>query len=56
MSKEMEKAIEALHTAVGKELNRKAKFGFKAVIADSQGKPKLVSAKYLLRKMKTVSC
>ena len=52
MSEEMEKAMRALQMAVDRELERKAKLGFKAVVADKHGNPKLVSAKYLVRKRK----
>jgi len=55
MSEAMKKAAIALQTAVDRELERKAKFGYKAVIADKHGNPKLVSAKYLVRKKKS-SC
>lgn len=50
MSEEMRKAVEALQEAVDEELERKAKLGYKAVIADKNGRPKVVSAKYLVRK------
>ena len=50
MSEEMRKAVEALQEAVDEELERKAKLGYKAVIADKHGRPKIVSAKYLVRK------
>ena len=50
MSEEMKKAAIALQLAVDRELERKAKLGYKAVIADKNGNPKLVSAKYLIRK------
>ena len=50
MSNEMKKAIEAMQEAVDKEMERKAKLGYKAVIADKHGRPKAVSAKYLVRK------
>ena len=50
MSDEMRKAVEAMQEAVDKEMERKAKLGYKAVIADKNGNPKLVSAKYLIRK------
>lgn len=53
MSEEMEKAMIALQMAVDRELERKAKLGFKAVVADKHGNPKLVSAKYLVRKRKS---
>ena len=49
MSEEMRKAVEALQQAVDEELERKAKLGYKAVIADKNGRPKVVSAKYLVR-------
>ena len=49
----MEKAMIALQMAVDRELERKAKLGFKAVVADKHGNPKLVSAKYLVRKRKS---
>ena len=50
MSDEMKKAVEAMQEAVDKEMERKAKLGYKAVIADKHGRPKAVSAKYLVRK------
>ena len=50
MSDEMKKAVKALQEAVDEELERKAKLGYKAVIADKNGRPKVVSAKYLVRK------
>ena len=54
MSDEMKKAVAAfLQAAVDEEMERKAKLGYKAVIGDKHGKPKLVSAKYLVRKRKT---
>lgn len=53
MSEEMKKALVALQMAVDRELERKAKLGFKAVVADKHGNPKLVSARYLVRKRKS---
>ena len=50
MSEEMRKAVEAMQQAVDEALERKAKLGYKAVIADKNGRPKVVSAKYLVRK------
>ena len=50
MSEEMEQACIALQMAVDRELERKAKLGYKAVVADQHGNPKLVSAKYLVRR------
>ena len=52
MSDEMKKAVAALQAAVDEEMERKAKLGYKAVIADKHGHPKVVSAKYLVRKRK----
>lgn len=49
-SEEAKKAVWALQMAVDEEMERKAKLGYKAVVADKNGKPKLVSAKYLVRK------
>lgn len=42
-----------LQEAVDEELERKAKLGYKAVIADKNGKTKIVSAKYLVRKRRS---
>lgn len=53
MSIEMIRAIAALQAAVDEELQRQAKLGQKVVVGDKLGRPKLVSAKYLLRKQKT---
>ena len=39
-----------MQKAVEEEMERKAKLGYKAVIADKHGRPKAVSAKYLVRK------
>ena len=50
MSKEMDQAVAAMQMAVDEELERKAKLGYKAVVADKHGRPRLVSAKYLVRK------
>ncbi len=50
MSKEMDQAVATMQLAVDEELERKAKLGYKAVVADKHGRPKLVSAKYLVRK------
>ena len=50
MSDEMRKAVEAMQEAVDEEMERKAKLGYKAVIADRNGRPKVVSARYLVRK------
>ena len=50
MSDEMKKAVAALQAAVDEEMERKAKLGYKAVIGDIHGRPKLVSARSLVRK------
>jgi len=42
-------ALEILRQAVQEELELKAKLGYKAVVADRKGRPRVVSAKYLLR-------
>jgi hypothetical protein len=39
-----------MQEAVDAEMERKAKLGYKAVIADKNDRPKIVSAKYLVRK------
>lgn len=43
-------ALEILRQAVLEELELKAKLGHKAVVADRNGRPKIICAKYLLRK------
>ena len=50
MSAKMRQVVVTLQAAVDEELERKAKLGYKAVIADKHGRPKVVSAKYLVRK------
>ena len=52
MSDEMGKAVAALQAAVDEEMERKAKLGYKAVVGDKNGRPKVVSAKYLVRKQR----
>jgi hypothetical protein len=49
MSKDMELALACLQAAVDEELERKAKLGYKAVVSDKSGRPKIVSAATLLR-------
>ena len=44
-------AAQALQDAVNEELEKKAKLGQQAVVCGKNGKPKVVSAKYLVRKM-----
>ena len=50
MSARMREVVVTLQQAVDEELERKAKLGYKAVIADKHGRPKVVSAKDLVRK------
>ena len=50
MSEDMQKIIACMQEAVDAEMDRKAKLGYKAVVADKYGNPKIVSAKYLVRK------
>ena len=53
MSKDMELALACLQAAVDEELERKAKLGYKAVVSDKSGRPKIVSAATLLRQRGT---
>lgn len=46
-------AVRIMQEAVMEELEKKAKLGQQAVICDRNRKPKVVSAKYLVRKMRT---
>ncbi len=46
-------AVQALQEAVREELEKKAKLGQQAVVCGKDGKPKVVSAKYLVRKMRS---
>lgn len=52
MSEEMRKIIVCMQEAVDAEMERKAKLGYCAVIADRNDRPKIVSAKYLVRKLR----
>ena len=52
MSRDMEMALACMQAAVDEELERKAKLGYKAVVSDKSGKPKVVSAAYLVRQRK----
>ena len=45
MSEEMRMIVECMQQAVDAETERKAKLGYNAVIADKDGKPKIVSAR-----------
>ena len=46
-------AVQALQDAVNEELEKKAKLGQQAVVCGKNGMPKVVSAKYLVRKMRS---
>ncbi len=48
MSKKMKLALKALQTAIDKELERKAKLGYNAVVADEDDNPIVVPARELL--------
>jgi len=48
MTKKMELAVATLQEAVDEEMERKAKLGYKAVIADENGNPVVISAKTLV--------
>lgn len=50
MSEDMQKIISCMQEAVDAEMERKAKLGYKAVIAGKNDRPKIVSARYLVRK------
>ena len=52
MSDEMKKAVEAMQEAVDKEMERKAKLGYTAIIGDKDGNPIEVPAKLLVRRRK----
>ena len=45
--------LDVLREAVREELEKKAKLGQQAVVCDKNGKPKIVSAKYLVRSMRS---
>ena len=55
MSARMREVVVTLQQAVDEELERKAKLGYKAVIADKNGRAKVVSAKYLVRKRRAAA-
>lgn len=52
MSEEMRKIIVCMQEAVDAEMERKAKLGYHVVIADSKDRPRIVTAKYLIRKQR----
>lgn len=45
--------LDILREAVREELEKKAKLGQQAVVCDENGKPRVVSAKYLVRKLRS---
>lgn len=45
--------LDILREAVREELEKKAKLGQQAVVCDKNGKPRVVSAKYLVRKLRS---
>lgn len=49
MSDDMKKIIECMQDAVDEELERKAKLGYNAVVADKNGKPIIVPAEILVK-------
>ena len=52
MSKEAKLVVTILQQAIGEEMLRKAKLGYKAVIADEGGRVKILSARTVVRKMR----
>ena len=46
------RGLEVLREAVREELEKKAKLGQQAVVCDENGNVKVLSAKYLIRKMR----
>lgn len=52
MSEEARMIMCALQSAVYEEMERKAKLGYKAVVSESKGSVKLVSARTLVRRMR----
>ena len=52
MSEEAQLILNAMQSAVIEELQRKAKLGYKAVIAGRRGEAKVVSARYAVRRLR----
>lgn len=50
ISAEMARIVQCMNDAVDELLERNAKLGYKMVVRGKGGKPKVLSAKYLLRK------
>ncbi|MBQ8755577.1 MAG: hypothetical protein IJZ19_11145 [Lentisphaeria bacterium] len=49
MSEDMEKLIRCMQETVDAEMERKAKLGYKVVVADKNGNPQIVSARTIVR-------
>ena len=52
MSKQTKLIVNALQEAIGEEMLRKAKLGYRAVIADENGRVRILSARTVVRKMR----
>ena len=52
MSRQAKFIVNALQQAIGEEMLRKAKLGYRAVIADENGRVKKLSAKTIVKKMR----
>ena len=52
MSRQAKFIVNALQQAIGEEMLRKAKLGYRAVIADENGRVKILSAKTIVKKMR----
>ena len=52
MSKQTKLIVNALQQAIGEEMLRKAKLGYRAVIADENGRVRILSARTVVRKMR----
>ena len=52
MSRQAKLIVTVLQQAIGEEMLRKAKLGYKAVIADENGRVKILSARTIVRKMR----
>ena len=52
MSRQAKFIVNTLQQAIGEEMVRKAKLGYRAVIADENGRVKILSAKTIVRKMR----
>ena len=52
MSKQAKLIVNALQQAISEEMLRKAKLGYRAVIADENGRVKILTARTIVRKMR----